>query len=289
MADDRVDGTATATTRARRRHWRARPGERRSAPVPAHRGGVAVPAGAADPGGGGARVAARRADVGVPGLGAGRDPDRGVDGPGNRGAGRPVRPGDRRVPQRHLRQRPRADHRVVRAGRGPARGRQGLAGRLDPGQHPAGAGGVDARRRAAARPAGLRTAGGVGAGAAAVARDRRADHAGDLRAGAGSGPARPARPGGRVPERRAVAVGRGGAGAAGVLRGGAAVLAQDPRAPVQPRARRGRPRRRAVDGAAQRGHAGHRRCRGRGDVGDPGRVDHRGLGDASGCRRSSSA
>ena len=53
----------------------------------------------------------------------------------------------------------------------------------------------------------------------------------------------PAGPGDRVPGGRAVAVGRGGAGAAGVLRGGAAVLAQDPRAPVQPRARRGRPRR----------------------------------------------
>src|SRR5215213_10247469 len=46
-------------------------------------------------------------------------------------------PGIGGVPQRHLRQRPRADHRPVRTGRGSARGGQGLDRRLDPGQHPA--------------------------------------------------------------------------------------------------------------------------------------------------------
>ena len=46
-----------------------------------------------------------------------RGPDRGADGPRDRGAGRPLGPGHRRAAQRHLRQRARADHRAVRARR----------------------------------------------------------------------------------------------------------------------------------------------------------------------------
>ena len=238
-----------------------RVGTAAQAPFPADRGGMAVPAGAADPGRGGAGAGTRRADVGVPGVGTGGDADRGVDGAGDRGARRPLRARNRRVPERDVRQRPGADHRVVRTGGRAARGGQGVDRRIDPGQHPARARSVDARRRSAPGSAELRAPGGVGAGAAAVARDGGAGHAGDLRAGARTRPAEPARRSRRLPRRCAGAVGRRGDRAAAVLRGRAGVLAQDPRAPVQPRARRGRPRRGAVDGAAQRGHAGDRRAR----------------------------
>ena len=58
-------------------------------------------------------------------------------------------PGHRRPAQRHLRQRAGADHRPVRAQRGPAGGRQGLDRRLDHRQRPARPRRLDAGRRPA--------------------------------------------------------------------------------------------------------------------------------------------
>ena len=80
-------------------------------------------------------------------LGAGDHPDRGADGEGHRGARRAVRPRNRWAPERHLRQRARADHRAVRARTWPPRGRQGVPDRLDPRQPPPGDGRLDARGR----------------------------------------------------------------------------------------------------------------------------------------------
>ena len=64
-------------------------------------------------------------------------------------------PGHRRLPQRDLRQRAGADHRLLRAQGGAPGGRQGLDRRLDHRQHPARAGRGDARRRPQARQAGV--------------------------------------------------------------------------------------------------------------------------------------
>ena len=75
----------------------------------------------------------------------------------------------------------------------------------------------------------------------------------------------------------------------GTYVGRAALLAAHAQGPVQPRARRRGPRRRALVGAQGRHHARARRRRGRRDVRDPRRLDHRGLASRSACRRSSSA
>jgi Ca2+:H+ antiporter len=103
----------------------------------------------------------------------------------------PLGPGHRRPAQRHLRQRARADHRAVRAPRGPAGGRQGVAGRLDPRQHPAGDGRRDAGRRLESRAPELRPHRGERAGADAAAGRRRARDAGDLPARLGRRPPKP--------------------------------------------------------------------------------------------------
>ena len=62
-------------------------------------------------------------------------------------------PGHRRPAERDVRQRAGADHRLLRADRGPPGGREGVDRRLDHRQHPARDGRGDAGRRAAARQA----------------------------------------------------------------------------------------------------------------------------------------
>ena len=101
---------------------------------------------------------------------------------------------DRRPAQRHLRQRAGADHRPVRAQRGPAGGRQGLDRRLDHRQRPARARRLDAGRRHQARAPDVQPAGGQHPGDDALPRRRGADDAGDLRAGRGPRPAEPDAP-----------------------------------------------------------------------------------------------
>ena len=81
-------------------------------------------------------------------LGARHHPHRGADGPRHRGAGLALRSRDRRPSERHLRQRPGADHRPVRARPGPPRARQGDPDRVDHRQHPAGPRRIDAGGRA---------------------------------------------------------------------------------------------------------------------------------------------
>ena len=95
-------------------------------------------------------LAGASARAGLRRGGARDHPHRGADGPRHRGARGALGPGHRRPAQRHLRQRAGADHRPLRARRGPARGRQSLDRRLDPRQHPARPGRGDARRRASA-------------------------------------------------------------------------------------------------------------------------------------------
>ena len=83
-------------------------------------------------------------------------------------------------------------------GQGLARGRQGLAGRLDPRQHPAGPGRRDARRRPRARPPRqtFEPDRRERPDDDAAAGGRRADHAGGLRAGRGRRAARSRAPSG---------------------------------------------------------------------------------------------
>ena len=199
-------------------------------------------------------------------------------------------PGHRRLPQRHVRQLPRARHRVLRAQRGPAGGRQGLDHRLDPRQHPARHGRRDARRRPQARAPVLRPHRRQRPGAHAAARRRRARPAGDLRAHRRRPPARAsARRRSTSPttlEQMSfiVAIVLLGTYAAGLL-----FSLQDAPLAVQPRARRGGPRRRGVADQALGHHAGRRRRRRRRHVRDPRRLDHRGVGGRSASASSSSA
>ena len=209
--------------------------------------------------------------------GARRDPDGGAHGQGDRGARRAHRPGHRRPAQRDVRQLPRARHRLLRTARGPAGGRQGVADRLDPRQHPARHGPRDVRGRAQPEEADVQRGGRPGAGVDAAARRRRAPHADDLPARARR-LAAARRGGGRELRQRPRAhVVRGGDHPAHLLRRRAALLAEDAPAPLQRRARGGRPRRHGVAGAALRHHPRDRRRRGRPDVGDPRRLDQRGV------------
>ena len=198
---------------------------------------VAVPARPVHPDRDRARSRARGRGAGVHLLRARRDPDGGADGRGDRGARRPLGPGHRRPAQRHLRQRARADHRAVRAARGAAGGRQGVAGRLDPRQHPAGHGRRDARRRLEARAPEASTAPRRSAQATdAAAAGRRARR---CRRSSSSSPAGACRA--RAPSRSTTTATRAPVArrrdrAADNLRRGAVLLAQDPPRPVQPRA-----------------------------------------------------
>src|SRR3954454_25305 len=208
---------------------------------------------------------------------AGGHPDGRADGPRDGGAGRALGPGHRRAAQRDVRQRARADHRAVRAARGAPGGRQGLARRLDPRQHPARAGGVDARRRTAPSAPGLRPHRGRGAGADAAPGGGRACDAGDLPARSGPRPARSDGQGGALQRRHRAPVRCGRDRPAPHLRRGAVLLAQDPPRALQPGALRRGGGGRAVVGAQVRDHARDRRRGGRRDVRDPRGLDHGGV------------
>ena len=151
--------------------------------------GLALPADAADPDRGRARAGRRAGDGRLRRLGAGDHPDGGADGARHRGAGGALGAGDRRPPQRHLRQRAGADHRPLRPRPGAAGGGQGLDRRLDHRQHAARPRGGDAGRRDRPRQTDLQPHQRQHPDDDADARRRGADHAGDLRAGRGQGPA----------------------------------------------------------------------------------------------------
>ena len=126
-------------------------------------------------------------------------PDRRAHGAATEELAAQVGPRDRRPAQRHLRQRAGADHRAVRAQRGPPRGGQGLDHRLDHRQHPAGARRGDARRRPRPRAArtSTRTAANVQASMLFLAAGGAGD-AGDLPAGRGQGLPSPTAESGRL-------------------------------------------------------------------------------------------
>ena len=108
---------------------------------------------------------------------SGRGPDR----RGDRGARQPVRADARRVPERDVRQRRRADHRDRRAARPPRRGRQGVDHRQHHRQPAARLRRVLLRRRPQARHAELQPRRGGQRDGHAGARGRGAGHAGDGR------------------------------------------------------------------------------------------------------------
>ena len=187
-------------------------------------------------------------------------------------------PGHRRLPQRHLRQRAGDHHRPVRPPRGAPGGRQGLAGRLDPRQHPARHGRRDVRRRPQARAPEVRPHGGERAVADAAAGGHRAGDAGDLPARRGRRAAEADGEGAQLRRRHRAPLDRRVDRPAHHLLRGAALLAQDAQGPLQPRARGRRARGRAVVGPQVGADARRRRHRRRRDVGDPRRLDHRGVG-----------
>ena len=127
-------------------------------------------------------LGARRGDADLRRRRARRDPHRRAHGPLDRGAGDAHGPRHRRLPERHVRQLPRAGDRVLRAERRPAGGRQGVDHRLDPREHPARHGRRDVHRRPQARAPVLRPHRRERAGADAAAGRRGARAAGDLRA-----------------------------------------------------------------------------------------------------------
>ena len=165
--------------------------------------------------------------------------------------------------------------------RGAAGGRQGVAGRLDPRQHPARDGRRDARRRPQARAPDVRPHGRQRAVARCccspcVALIMPAIF--ELVIGGGLPQPDATSPSTSAPtSRRCRSAWR--SSCCGTYVAGLVFSLRTHQRPLQPRARRGRPRRRAVDGA-QRSviAAGGRRRGGRRDVGDPRRLDHRGVG-----------
>ena len=172
--------------------------------------------------------------------GGARDhPHGGADGARHRGARRPLGARDRRPAERHLRQRAGADHRPVRARRGPARGGQGLDRRLDHRQRPAGARRLDVRRRPRSGEAGVPRAGGDRAGVDALPRRRGAGDAGDLRAGRGAGPAVARRRDRRLRRDGRAPLGRRRRGPDRHLLRGVDLLAAHPPRHVQPAVRGG--------------------------------------------------
>ena len=221
----------------------------------------------------------------------GRDrADGGADGPGDRGAGGQVGSRRRRPAQRHLRQRPGADHRPDRAQRGPSGGGQGLDRRLDHRQHPARARRLDAGRRDQARPPDVQRPGGQHPGDDAVPRRRGAGDAGDLRAGRGPGPAEPVRRGWSTTTRRSRSSRwRSRSSSSAPTSPGSGLLAAHAQGPLQPALRRGARGGLRLERAALGDLPVRRRARGRADVRGPGRLDLARPRSRSGCRSSSSA
>ena len=170
--------------------------------------------------------------------GARDHPHGGADGPGDRGAGGAFRPGHRRAAQRHLRQRAGADHRAVRARRGPAGGGQGLDRRLDHRQRAARARRLDAGRGHRPREPDVQRHRRQRAVVDAAARRRGADDAGDLRARRGQGLAEPDRRAGRLRLHGREPLARGGDRPHRHLRRRSLLLAAHPPRPLQPAIRR---------------------------------------------------
>ena len=213
-----------------------------SSRFPPHSIWLALPADAADSAGGGAGLGRRGRRHRLRHLGARHHSHGGADGPRHRGAGGALGARHRRPAQRHLRQRAGADHRPLRPQSGAARGGQGLDHRLDHRQHPARARRGDAGRRDRPREADLQPHERQRPDLDAAACRRRPDHAGDLRAGRGQGPASARRGAGPLRLEGRAPLAGGGRGPDPHLRRRALLLAQDPPRHLQPRVRRRRRR-----------------------------------------------
>ena len=124
--------------------------------LPARAARVALPAGAVHPDRRRARARGREPDADLPHLGARRHPDRGADGPATEELAARSGPGIGGLLNVTFGNAPELIIALFALAPGPARGRQGVADRLDPRQHPARPRRRDVRRRPRPRPPVLR-------------------------------------------------------------------------------------------------------------------------------------